>query len=94
MSEILQGNRRDAALPTRVNVPVVERLNGRTIEITYLGRGATEERTWLLWNPDEPFLVGLVRQGKIGYRLEYRTDSGVEVLENVPLQRIRTAISR
>lgn len=93
MSEILQGNRDEGTLPSRQNVPVVQVINGRPIEITYLGQGLNGAATWLLWNPNQPNHIGLVRQSKIGYSLEHRTRNGVELLENVPLRRVQLAIT-
>lgn len=74
---------------TQPLIPVRERLGDRDIEVTFLGANARGENTWILWNADEPFLIGMLRQGKLGYTFEQRTSVGPVVAENLSVQRVQ-----
>lgn len=90
MSEVQQS--RDVTLSTRAMVPSVQRVGDREIEITYLGNNTYGQPTWVLWNPLEPFLIGMLIQGKLGFNFEQRTDQGVMLHENISLQRVQRAL--
>ena len=70
-------------------VPVKERLGDREIEVTFLGNNANGEPTWILWNAREPLLIGVLRQGKIGYTFEQRTSVGPMIHENLSKPRVQ-----
>ncbi len=70
-------------------VPVLQRMGDREIEVTFLGDNARGEPTWVLWNPKEPLLIGVLRQGDLGYTFEQRTSVGPMVHENLSGQRVQ-----
>ncbi|MGO1435103.1 MAG: hypothetical protein ACTJFR_03790 [Canibacter sp.] len=70
-------------------VPVKERLGEREIEVTFLGNNAQGEPTWILWNVNDPLLIGVLRQGKIGYTFEQRTSVGPLIHENLSKPRVQ-----
>lgn len=70
-------------------VPVKHRLGEREIEVTFLGNNSSGEPTWILWNATEPLLIGVLRQGKIGYTFEQRTSAGAMVYENLSQPRVQ-----
>lgn len=90
MSELQQSD--EVTLSTRAMVPSVQRIGNREIEITFLGNNAQGQPTWLLWNPLEPYLVGMLVQGKLGFTFEQRTGQGVMLHENISLQRVQRAL--
>ena len=92
MSEIQQEQQASAAFSTRRNIPVVENIGGRDIEVTFLGTNSLDRMTWILWNPGQPLLIGILTQGQLGFTLEQRTSGGVLLHENVPLSRVQRAI--
>ncbi|MFA5606135.1 MAG: hypothetical protein WDA07_02920 [Leucobacter sp.] len=92
MSEMQQTGAGSVALSTERLMPSVQRFGGREIEITFLGPNQYGQPTWVMWNPTEPYLIGLLSQGRIGYHFEQRTDSGVLVHENISLQRVQRAL--
>jgi hypothetical protein len=92
MSEIQQERQGPAPFSTRRNVPVIEKIGGRDIEVTFLGMNSLGRLTWILWNPGEPLLIGVLTQGHRGFTLEQRTSGGVMLHENVPLSRVQHAI--
>ncbi|MDO4241959.1 MAG: hypothetical protein Q4C71_05450 [Microbacteriaceae bacterium] len=75
-----------------VLVPRVHNLNGHAVEVTYLGRSTDSKNTWILWNAQEPFLIGLLRQGKMGYVFEQRTSAGPILHENLASQYVHKMI--
>lgn len=90
MSEVQQST--DVTLSTRALVPSMQRVGNRDIEITFLGNNTHGQPTWVLWNPLEPFLIGMLVQGKLGFNFEQRTDQGVMLHENISLQRVQRAL--
>ncbi len=92
MSELSESNRGVVTLSTRALVPAVQRFGNREIETTFLGNNSEGQPTWMLWNPLEPYLIGVLRQGRLGFTLEQRTDQGVMVHENISLARLQKAI--
>ncbi len=92
MSELSESKRGVVTLSTRALVPSVQRFGNREIETTFLGNNSDGNPTWMLWNPLEPYLIGILRQGKLGFTLEQRTDHGVMVHENISLKRLQKAI--
>lgn len=93
MNEIQQSTSEVLTLSTRAMVPTVQRFGTREIEITFLGNNSFGQPTWMLWNPAEPYLIGLLRQGKLGFTFEQRTDQGIMVLEGISLSRLQRAIA-
>lgn len=81
-----------ASLSTRMMVPSVQRFGNREIEVTFLGNNSDGRPTWLLWNSSEPYLIGILHQGKLGFTLEQRTDHGVMKQENISFTRLQKAI--
>lgn len=90
MSQVQQSN--DVTLSTRAMVPSTQRVGSREIEVTFLGNNTHGQPTWLLWNPLEPYLIGMLVQGKLGFNFEQRTDQGVMLHENISLQRVQRAL--
>lgn len=92
MSE--QGNSEagEVVLSKQAMVPIVHRIGGRDIETTFLGDNAFGQPTWVLWNSEEPYLIGLLRQGQIGYTFEQRTSQGVMLHEDVSFKRVQRAL--
>jgi hypothetical protein len=91
MSQVQQSD--EVTLSTRAMVPSMQRVGNREIEVTYLGNNTYGQPTWVLWNPNEPFLIGMLIQGKLGFDFEQRTDSGVMLHENISLQRVQRALA-
>ncbi len=91
MSQVQQSG--EVTLSTRAMVPVMQRVGNREIEVTFLGNNTHGQPTWVLWNPNEPYLIGLLIQGKLGFDFEQRTDSGVMLHENISLQRVQRALA-
>ncbi|WP_427870797.1 hypothetical protein [Leucobacter luti] len=92
MSKLQQSGNGDVALSRETLAPSVQRIGGRDIEITFLGRNAAGQPTWIMWNAAEPYLIGMLCQGKMGYHFEQRTSSGVLVHENISLSRVHRAL--
>jgi hypothetical protein len=92
LSELSESKRGVVTLSTRVLVPSVQRFGNREIETTFLGNNSDGQPTWMLWNPLEPYLIGVLRQGRMGFTLEQRTDQGVMLHENISLKRLQKAI--
>lgn len=92
LSELSESKRGVVTLSTRVLVPSVQRFGNREIEMTFLGNNSDGQPTWMLWNPLEPYLIGVLRQGRMGFTLEQRTDQGVMLHENISLKRLQKAI--
>ena len=92
MSEMQQSATSTVALSTERLMPSMQRIGGRNIEITFLGPNAQGQPTWIMWNAEEPHLIGMLCQGRIGYHFEQRTSSGVLVHENVSLVRVQRAL--
>ncbi|NLA66144.1 MAG: hypothetical protein GX862_09570 [Leucobacter sp.] len=90
MSQVQQSQ--SVTLSTRAMVPSMQRVGDRQIEVTYLGNNTHGQPTWVLWNPSEPYLIGLLVQGKLGFTFEQRTDQGVMLHENISLQRVQRAL--
>ncbi len=90
MSEVQQSG--NVTLSTRAMVPSVQRVGNREIEVTFLGNNSKGQPTWVLWNPSEPYLIGMLIQGKLGFHFEQRTDQGVMLHENISLQRVQRAL--
>lgn len=91
MSEIT-GVQETAPLPTERMVPQVQTMGNRDIEVTFLGLNTHGKPTWILWNPREPHLIGLLTQGTLGYNFEQRTSAGVFLHENISLNRLNKAL--
>ncbi len=92
MSELQESNQGTVTLSTRTLVPSVQRFGNRDIETTFLGNNSDGQPTWMLWNPLEPYLIGILRQDQLGFTLEQRTDQGVLVHENLSFKRLQRAI--
>ncbi|WP_125100175.1 hypothetical protein [Leucobacter chromiireducens] len=92
MSEMQHAGAGGVALSNDVLAPSVQRIGNRDIEITFLGKNAAGQNTWIMWNSAEPYLIGMLSQGKMGYHFEQRTSSGVLVHENISLSRVQRAI--
>ena len=90
MSEVQQSE--NVTLSTRAMVPSVQRVGSREIEITFLGNNSKGQPTWVLWNPLEPYLIGMLIQGKLGFHFEQRTGQSVMLHENISLQRVQRAL--
>lgn len=83
----------DVVLSRQQLVPSVLRIGDRDIESTFLGENAFGEPTWMLWNPETPYLIAMLRQGQIGYTLEQRTSHGVMLHEDVSFRRVQLALT-
>lgn len=92
MSELSESNRGVVTLSTRMLVPSMQRFGTREIETTFLGNNSAGQPSWMLWNPADPYLIGVLRQTQLGFTLEQRTDHGVMVHENISLRRLQHAI--
>ena len=92
MSEMQQTDGGGVVLSTQRMVPRMQRIGNREIEITFLGNNSLGQPTWILWNPDEPYLIGVLSQGKLGFTFEQSTDQGVMLLEDISLRRLQRAI--
>ena len=92
MSEMQQSSGDEVALSTRRMVPTMQRIGGRDIEVTFLGNNTLGQPTWILWNSAEPYLIGLLRQGKIGFTFEQRTSNGVMLHEGISMARFQREI--
>lgn len=92
MNELQQQDDAVVALSTDRLMPHVQQIGSQQIEITFLGPNAAGQPTWIMWNPKEPTLIGMLSQGKMGYHFEQRTGSGVQRLENISLNRVRRAL--
>lgn len=75
-------------------VPTMQHIGDRDIEVTFLGLNTVGRPTWILWNPGEPHLIGLLTQGAIGYNFEQRTSAGVFLHENISLNRLNRALAQ
>lgn len=80
------------ALSTERLMPNVQRIGNQDIEFTFLGPNLHGQPTWIMWNASEPYFVGMLSQGKMGYHFEQRTDAGVQRLENISLNRVQRAL--
>ncbi|MBO1901751.1 hypothetical protein J4H92_07265 [Leucobacter weissii] len=95
MSELAaEAQSNEITLSTRALVPTLHRIGNREIEATFLGNNTHGQPTWVLWNADEPYLIGVLRQGKMGFTFEQRTSAGVEIHEDVSFKRVRRALDR
>lgn len=92
MSEMQQTGHSGVALSHNALMPSVQRIGERDIEITYLGTNAHGQPTWIMWNASEPYLIGMLSRGKMGYHFEQRTSSGVMLHENISLNRVQRAL--
>lgn len=79
-------------LSTQVLVPSVQRIGERDIETTFLGNNSSGQPTWMLWNAESPYLIGMLKQVDEGFTLEQRTDHGVMLHENISFRRLQRAI--
>lgn len=68
---------------TRTLVPTVQRIGEKAVEVTYLGVNVAGEPTWILWDAKDPFMIGMLSQGKMGYTFEQRTTMGPMVHSNL-----------
>ena len=82
----------ELSLSRREMVPATQRVGARELEVTFLGNNTQGHPTWILWNPQEPYLIGVLIQGTLGFNFEQRTDQGVLLHENVSLQRLQRAL--
>jgi len=82
----------EVTLSTREMVPAVQRVGARDLEVTFLGNNTKGQPTWILWNPLEPYLIGVLIQDALGFNFEQRTDQGVMLHENISLQRLQRAL--
>lgn len=92
MSEREQSDSGEVVLSKQEMVPAIIRVGGREIETTFLGENAFGQPTWVMWNPEEPYLIGLLRQGQLGYTFEQRTSQGVLLHEDVSFKRVQKAL--
>lgn len=92
MSEMQQTGSGGVALTRDALMPSVQRIGTRDIEFTYLGLNALRQPTWIMWNASEPYLIGMICQGKMGYNFEQRTSTGVLLHENISLNRVQRAL--
>lgn len=92
MTEMQQARNDVVALSTERLMPTVQRIGARDIEFTFLGPNSDGQPTWVMWNANEPYLIGVLRQGKIGYTFEQRTTDGPLLLEGISLQRVQRAL--
>jgi len=83
----------DDVLSKQELVPTVLKVGNREIESTFLGENAFGEPTWVLWNSETPYLIGLLRQGQLGYTFEQRTSHGVMLHEDVSFRRVQAALT-
>jgi len=83
----------EVVLSKQQYVPVMMKVGDREIESTFMGDNAFGEPTWMLWNPEMPYLIGLLRQGQIGYTFEQRTSEGVMLHEDVSFRRVQAALT-
>jgi len=90
MGEVEQTESDEVVLSRQAMVPIVHRVgDGREIETTFLGNNAFGQPTWVLWNPQEPYLIGVLREGKAGYTFEQRTSQGVMLHEGVSFKKVQ-----
>ena len=92
MSETEQSGSGEVVLSRQEMVPAIIRVGNREIETTFLGDNALGQPTWLMWTPEEPYLIGLLRQGQLGYTFEQRTSQGVMLHEDVSFKRVQRAL--
>lgn len=92
MSEMQQTGSGGVALSRETLSPSVQRIGSRDIEFTYLGTNADGQPTWIMWAPSEPYLIGMLCQGRMGYHFEQRTSTGVLLHENISLSRVQRAL--
>ncbi|PII83818.1 hypothetical protein BMH32_09590 [Leucobacter sp. OLJS4] len=93
MSEMQQASGGEVALSTQALVPSIQRFGEKDIEVTFLGNNADGQPTWILWNRNEPYLIGVLRQGKLGFTFEQRTDHGVLLHQDISFSRLQRAIA-
>lgn len=84
----------EVALSTQYLVPTIQRIGNRDIETTFLGDNAFGEPTWVLWTAEEPYLIGILRQGQIGYTFEQRTSHGVMLHKDISFRRVQAALTK
>lgn len=75
-------------------IPRVQKMGERDIEVTFLGLNAQGRPTWILWNEEEPMLIGLLTQGRLGFTFEQRTSAGVLLHENISLNLVNKALQK
>ena len=92
MSEAHENGDGIVALSTERLTPQIQRIGQSEIEFTFLGPNVHGQPTWIMWNPDEPHLIGMLSQGRMGYHFEQRTGGGVQRLENISLNRVQRAL--
>lgn len=73
----------------RMLVPTYHRIGERELEVTFLGKNAYGEDTWLLWNHSEPRLMGMLRQGEDSFTFEQRTSEGPLIHSDLSRQRVQ-----
>lgn len=88
MNQEQHGNQLEPLFDTELLVPTKQKVGDREIEVTYIGSASAEEPTWILWNADEPYLIGMVRQSNLGYTFEQRTSVGPLVHKNLSGQNV------
>lgn len=93
MNEIQDYDRDRPVFSTERLMPKVERFGDKDIEVTYLGENANGFATWILWNSNDPYLIGMLIQGDQGFTFEQRTSGGVMLHQDVSFSRIRRAIA-
>lgn len=93
MSKIQGYNADQPAFSTQKLVPRIEKFGTKSIEVTYLGENADGHATWILWNSNEPYLLGMLIQGRLGFTFEQRTSEGVMLHRDVSLARIQRALA-
>lgn len=93
MGEAQQASSEVVSLSRDRLLPSVQVIGGKSIEFTFLGVNAAGLPTWILWNPQEPYLLGMLCQGKSGFNFEQRTTQGVLVHENISLERVQRALT-
>lgn len=82
----------EVELSRQVLMPAVIKVGDRDIETTFLGGNDVGQPTWVLWNAEEPYLIGLLRKSEMGYIFEQRTSQGVMVHQDVSFKRVQRAL--
>lgn len=73
-------------------VPAMIQIGELEIETTFLGGNSSGQPTWVLWNANEPYLIGLLRKSEMGYIFEQRTSQGVMMHRDVSFKRVQRAL--
>ena len=88
-----QSDAGEITLSRQYLVPTMQKIGDRDLESTFLGDNAFGEPTWVLWNAEAPSLIGVLRQGQIGYTFEQRTSHGVMLHKDISFRRVQAALT-